>query len=568
MTNKALLLWLFGTILLAVAACSGQSNTSSVTQEAVSITAVASPVDATDHERTPLPLLTPTALPEQTAVPVQEESEELFLQIGEESAPDLVPQWEITPFRVGEAAVNNPDPGWRYVAIYYGIENRGVNLEYYLPAGYGPRWLEAIIPRWNWSNRLPPSDPALIHSYIQTAEGYRYEPKPSSLWHHMTIIEGDEPFFFADKRQRWDEISYAPNFMYFPPIPPGFRLFGSIEFKVAGNTTAHTWVIPGLGEFLLDDIGQDLSFPFDEAPSYVKQIGEDFVLEDGNSVTVSGFGRRLDGSAYILLDFHNPTGLDFDPSKFQLHLISDRGWLVPQRNYFACVPLFDICPHKPPKIGPGQQLTHPLPWQIPAEIGDMYLEVIYHESMGRDGHYNGGEWAVFMLPNNIAPTSSNAREDETIIEFNADEMFFPNMADVAVDRVAVNDEYVRLRMTITNTSQDHPLLLNSHLSRFQIYRADGVCCQTTLPAEHHDREIPSGDTLTIGVLLPRDGAMPPPIVVHSNEFEWNIEQVSDEARLQSLSLEFSYPYLVFPSGVILLTNSNFATGNFIHPPVE
>lgn len=383
-------------LLLLLTACTASRTPPAVQEQAdVALTVSVQPA-ATASTLETEPPAPATDAPLATAVPVPEE--DTPFEVGEATVPDLASTWQITPFKVGHAVVDEPDPGWEYIVIYYGIENQSDRVDYYLPAGYGPRWLEDIMRDWDWSDELPPSDPALIHSYITTNEGYQYEPEAPSLWREMALIEGDETRFLVDVEPEWNEPGYAPSFYYLPPVPPGFRLFGSILFKVAGNTTGRTWIIPGVGEVRLDNIGQPLSFPFDEPPGYIKQIGDWFELEDGNRVSVLQFERESDGSAFIVLQFDNATGQDFNPSRLQLHLISEGGWLIPQRNYFACVPLLAECPYKPPKVGPGQQLAHPLPWQIPPQVGDLYLQIIHNESMSEEGHYNGGEWAVFRLP--------------------------------------------------------------------------------------------------------------------------------------------------------------------------
>lgn len=307
-------------------------------------------------------------------------------------------QWEITPYKVGDRIVDNPEPGWTYKVIYFGIKNLSNQLDYYSLNGDVPGWLSDNI-----SDDLPLSQPSIGASFIKTNEGYQYQKDPtitSFFGNLMPIIQGDDDFFFINLPTEITDkfgISYAPQFDLLPPIPPGFRLFGSISFRIAENTTGWTLVIPGSGEYPIDNINSTLQFPFDQHPNYVKLIGDSFSIDNGVTATPTNFIRNPDGSASIDLVFHNPTGYDFTASDFQVHLINDRGWLVGQPNYFKCS-LFG-CPNIP-TIGPGQSATYTLGWVIPPEIDTLYMELIYHEGLSSNGTFLTQGWSLYELKNN------------------------------------------------------------------------------------------------------------------------------------------------------------------------
>jgi photosystem II stability/assembly factor-like uncharacterized protein len=334
-----------------------------------------------------------TAIPPKTGVPPST------------TGPGLVSQaWRITPFRVGDSDVPNPPPGWRYLTIYFAIENAGDSLDYYLATGRPPSWLRSGL-----SSDYPLSQPAIATSSITTAEGYSYEP--TKIYGSMPLIHGDEAHFYLSDSvvAQWGD-NFAPNYDAMPAVPPGFKFFGSVSFQVAANTTGYTWVIPGFGKFDLSGLQGDAALPYESRPAYIKEVGEPFTLPDGNTITIMNFARNLDGTSWLNLLFENPTGLDFTLADVQLHFFDVEGWGVPQYDYFACRPSpVGPCPNPPPQaVGPGQQLNYTVPLVFPAEMGDVYLQITYKEKLTSNGAFSTQAWAIYELRRDQAMTAAVA----------------------------------------------------------------------------------------------------------------------------------------------------------------
>ncbi len=298
-------------------------------------------------------------------------------------------EWKITPFMVGEADYQDLIPGGKYYAIYFAIENIGNRLDYL--------YFEDCIPGVS-STKNQPFQPTILDAYIRTDDGHEYPEAIESQYYPSRCAQNlkninqlgysienkqDELFFHYNFSPRQDNEVRISGW---PPIPPGFKIYASMLFKLGVNTNGYTLVLPGIDEYAFDKINQPIKFPFDQEPTFIKVLGSPVKVNDNSQLTVENFSRTLDGKGILNFSLQNPTGDDLYPSNYKLYIFDDLG-----RSAFQSIRL-DMS-----SIGRGQEMTYSVQFNFFPSAENLFLLITHDANIDAQGSYNAPWWEIFEL---------------------------------------------------------------------------------------------------------------------------------------------------------------------------
>ncbi len=306
--------------------------------------------------------------------------------------------WKFTPFKYGDAEDLVADVGWRYIVIYFAIENCSEQPQIYSADMYAP-----FIYAHTLLDKRPVSQPSLGTSYISTNEGavYPYSTGEDFTLETIWTIKGDSTDYETYLQREFGEFKFGSyTFDDLPPVPPRFRVFGSIAFRVAANTTGWTWVIPDVAEYPLDTLA-DVVFPYDWQPAYVRTVGDTLEI-DKVGITLAD-AKRQANSLSIDVYIDNQGFQNFSAYKLGLWLFDSQGRPIADLYYnpFTCVskPLgtLGLC-WASDSVAPGQALSIQHEYPLPDNMsGSLFLEMVYGEGLSSDSSFDAPYWAVFEL---------------------------------------------------------------------------------------------------------------------------------------------------------------------------
>jgi len=260
--------------------------------------------------RTSLPAEVPTALAEETKEPSD---------------------WRFGVTGVVEVTQEDNahiEAGWHHLLLYLSAENGGGTQTDY----------DDLIE-------------VLSGAYVETAEGYRYEPVfGAEEWRVLLGVGGG-------------------SWCWPPPVPPGLRAQVLMIFPVAEQSTGRQLVIPNEPRLNVDVGLQPVNFPYDIYPPYVETIGEEIRFgTDGILVVDTIESRRWEPDPVPFMAHHwfgtvrNGGGYDL-PVDLCYALVDEKGFLV--------IDGFQT------EVGPGQSQRY---WLISANPTDALAE--YSPALG------------------------------------------------------------------------------------------------------------------------------------------------------------------------------------------